>query len=59
MKDYTFTLEEMTALREACTEEYQRIKAHNPTSERGVKLLRTLESLKEQFKDDVRLFRPS
>ncbi len=54
-KDYSFTTEEMYALRDALVEEYHRVKERKPTSERGRRRLAVLEALKSNFVDAVRL----
>ncbi len=61
MKDYQFSSEEMTVLRDALVEEYHRavdwhkmITEVNPrnVSERGLRRVCVLKALKEQFQED-------
>ena len=53
MKTYLFTYDELTALRDAATEEYHRLKTNAPTEGRQNRLA-TLRALADQFRDDLR-----
>ena len=61
-KQHNFTYDELVALREACINEYLRLRDHHTNgthdiSENAKKHFRIMEALKDQFKQDVALFR--
>ena len=55
MKKYILTKTEMEAIRNALIEYHQEIKNLNPISPHVQELFKTVEALKNQFKDDVML----
>lgn len=54
-KEYLFTFREMTIIRNALIEYAQFVKCENPTESRK-ELIASVEALKDQFKNDVRVF---
>jgi len=59
LKEYLFTEQEVRILRDACDNEYHRLKAKDGRdhSVRRQDLVRQLYALREQFADDARLMR--
>ena len=60
-KTHEFTYDELVALREACINEYLRLRDHHEIgthelSEYAKKHFRIMEALKDQFKQDVMTF---
>jgi hypothetical protein len=57
LKDYTFTEIEVIVLRNATYELFHQLKGIKPASPLAQKAFDTLKGLKEQFKQDVELWK--